>query len=64
MIDCVNGSTIQPIYSVNNTRSERSKWHTFFCKNCSKTHHMLYTDSMCVKGDWYCMESVKRLIGN
>ncbi len=58
MISLVNGSTIQPIYNINGTRSERAKWHTFFCKNCNSTHHMLYTDSAIIKGNWYCNQSI------
>lgn len=60
MIAMVNGSIIQPIYSINYTRSERAKWHTFFCKNCNTTHHILITNSVCIKGNWYCVESVRQ----
>jgi len=66
MISLANGSTIQPIWNTKGTniRSERAKYHTFFCKNCNKTHYILFTDSICIKGSWYCRKSVKDTMNN
>lgn len=63
MIEFSNGSTIQPIYTTSNVRSNRSKLTKIFyhCPICNTYHLKLISELYLIKGAWYCKECVDKL---
>jgi len=61
-----NGLYMQPVNATyktnNNTRGTRSKYIGYYCPICKINHWRLMSESYLIKGEWYCKESIDKLL--